>query len=521
MSTTTRTIEGARPLLGAEAAPAKEANPFTGRGVALDKTAATLILLLVLAVATNRLGLRVGGFNLRLEFIVGGILSAIALFRQRATALRTLGPVDLCLGGWLAINLISSLLFSPDVRESLKYVAILVGLLTIYAAARLLVRPGASLEWAAVAVVGAGAMVALLGLGCAILFGMMGPNFGVLLERFYRDGVFVVTPKVQSVLWEPNIYGSFSLAVCALASALVLARLRAGSKPDFTSSIIHRLPLAGLYLAAALGMCGVMLSMTRTVWLIGPPLVLLIAAVAWKLRLAGPRAIALSVLVPALVGGLVGLGVGMSLPAPQWRMGEPWELTPAQIDDMVRQSMFGTPAGPTANPETGGGNTAATTPSPVPIGQGSATGDRLGEVLGDPGQAPSLAGRWRVFTDAFEGWLRRPILGWGAGAFPLVYPPPPQGGYWIANIELHALFDTGIVGLALLAVAVVIAGRRAFNAIRYPSALWDAQAFVTFGLLCAGLGLLAAFQVTDGSWLGFTWLLLAMLMAGGRVIPDT
>jgi O-Antigen ligase len=520
VSTTTRTIEDARPALGAEAATTKKADALAGRGIALDKTTAALILLLAVAVATDRLGLRVGGFNLRLEFIVGGILAAIALFRQRATALRTIGPVDLCLGGWLAINLISSLLFSPDVTESLKYVAILVGLLTIYAAARLLVRPGASLEWAAVAFVGAGAMVALLGLGCALLFGMIGPNFGVLLERFYRDGVFVVTPKVQSVLWEPNIYGSFSLAVCALASALVLARLRANHRRDFASSIIHRLPIAGLYLAAALGMCGVMLSMTRTVWLIGPPLVLLIAAVAWKLRLAGPRAIAFSVLVPPLVGGLVGLGVGMSLPAPQWRMGEPWELTPAQIDDMVRQSMFGTAAGLAANPETGGGNTTATTPTPVPIGQGSATGDRIGEVLGDPGQAPSLAGRWRVFTDAFEGWLKRPILGWGAGAFPLVYPPPPQGGYWIANIELHALFDTGIVGLALLVVAVVIAGSRAFHAIRYPAALWDAQAFVTFGLLGAGLGLLAAFQVTDGSWLGFTWLLLAMLVAGGRVIRD-
>jgi hypothetical protein len=358
---------------------------------------------------------------------------------------------------------------------------------------------------------------------CAVLFVITGPNFGVLLERFYRDGVFVVTPKVQSIMWEPNIYGSFSLAVCALASGLVLARQKEEGEQVRLSYIVHRLPIAALYAAIGLGMCAVMLSMTRTVWLIGPPLVLLVAGAAWKLRLADARTVALRVCLPALMGGVIGLGVGNSLPAPQWRMGEPWELTQTQVEEMVRQRLFGEAGiGPSATPQatsTQGGE-ASMTVTPVPVGQGSAAGDRIGEVLGDPNQAASLAGRWRVFGDAFEGWLRRPILGWGAGSFPLVYPPPPQGGYWIANIELHALFDTGIVGLTLLAGAVAIAGRRAWKALRYPAERWETHTYVTFGVLGAGLGLLAAYQVTDGSWLGFSWVVLAMLVAGGRTTND-
>lgn len=527
MSTTTRTIVDEPMAPGADTLPLKQTGALAGRGIVLDRATAVLITLLILAVATDRLGLPVSGFNLRLEFITGGIVAAVALLRLRTAALRAFGLVDLCLGGWLAVNLLSSLLFSPDIKESLKYVAVLVGLLTVYAATRLLVRRGATTELAVVVFVGAGAAVISLGLVCALLFNVIGPNFGVLLERFYRDNVFVVTPKVQGILWEPNIYGSFSMAEGALASALLLARFRLTGLPD-SSSLIARLPLASLYVAIALGMCGVMLSMTRTVWVVGPPLILLTSLMAWRLRLADQRKIMLGILLPAALGGVIGLGVGLSLPAPAWTMGQPWELTQDQVDDMVRQRLFGTEATNTAQPTADSQPTTTTadtasptiTPLPVPAGQGSAAGDRVEELLGgNPDQAPSISGRWRVFNDAFAGWLQRPVLGWGAGAFPLVYPPPPIGGYWIANIELHVLFDTGIVGLLLLASAVIVAGWRALQAIRYPTNRWDTQAFITFGLLSAGLGLLAAYQITDGSWLGFTWVLLAMLAATGRKQP--
>jgi hypothetical protein len=121
-------------------------------------------------------------------------------------------------------------------------------------------------------------------------------------------------------------------------------------------------------------------------------------------------------------------------------------------------------------------------------------------------------------TLVIQGWTRRPVLGWGAGAFPLVYPPAPGQGYWIGNITLHVLFDTGILGLLMLATAVTLAGWRALPALRQPSAVWTLTSYVTFGLLCATAALLAAFQLTDGSWLGFTWVLLGMLVAAGDLM---
>ena len=217
------------------------------------------------------------------------------------------------------MNLVSSLLFSPEIRESLKYVAILAGLLTIYVAARLLITSEVALAWATTLFIVLGAAAALVGLVCALLYNIIGPNFGVLLERFYRDGVFVVTPKIEGVLWEPNIYGSFSLAVAALAGALALRRPapEAQQAPNEQSNLSHLAQgilrsSSALGLAIALGMCGVMLSMTRTVWALGPVLILLLAATAWKIKLATLRTVVTRLLLPAILGGIIGLGVGAS-----------------------------------------------------------------------------------------------------------------------------------------------------------------------------------------------------------------
>lgn len=517
MSITMPTTEDAPggPSLQSAQATSKVRNRHLIKPAAFDATSAGLLALLVLAVSADRLGLGVGSLNLRTELMAGGLAALIMLLRDWRACLRGWGVVDACLGGWLIVNLVSSLLFSPEIRESLKYVAILAGLLTIYVAARLLITSEAALAWATTLFVVLGAAAALVGLVCALLYNIIGPNFGVLLERFYRDGVFVVTPKIQGVLWEPNIYGSFSLAVAALAGALALrrpapevrqARDEQSNLSRLAQGILSSSPALGG--AIALGMCGVMLSMTRTVWAIGPVLLLLLAATAWKIKLATLRTIGTRLLLPALLGSIIGLGVGASLPAPQWKMGEPWELTPAQVDDMVRARLF-TDVAPA--PQTG----AQLSATPVASGEGSAPADRVGELL-DPGGAPALSSRWRIYTDAFNGWLQRPILGWGAGTFPYVYPPPPEGGTWIANIELHALFDTGIVGLLLLVAAAFIAGRRALNTLRLPAARWRLSNYLTFGILFAWVGLLAAFQITDGTWLGFSWVLLAMLVAAGQ-----
>jgi hypothetical protein len=467
--------------------------------------------LLVLAVATDRLGIRVGGLNLRVEILAAGVVVLWALLRSRGDVLAGWGVVEWALAGWVVVNALSSVLFSPDPIDSLKNTGVVAGLFMVYLAAQMLLRSRGMLVWGAVAWVAVGASVTLLGVLSAVWYNLAGPNPGMLLERFYRDGVFTVTPKVQSTLWEPNIFGSYSLTVLALAFALSLA-------PEFRAGAWRVLFVVTGALAAA----GGMLSMTRTVWAVAPALVLLAAFLAVRLRITSGRQVAAMLLAPAMLGGAVGLGLGLSMEAPSWRMGEPWGLTEQQVNSMVREYMFGgVESAATATSTSGAG--AAVTPAPVPATPvpaetGSAVGDRLGEVL-EQGQVDSLQGRVSVYASAFEGWLRRPLLGWGAGAYPLVYPPPPGGGYWIANAELHALFDTGIVGFVLLVSAVGFAARGAVRALRAPASEWGAARYVTFGLLVAATGLALAYQLTDGTWLGFTWVLVAMLAAAGRYVP--
>jgi hypothetical protein len=463
--------------------------------------------LLVLAVATDRLGIRVGGLNLRIEILAAGVILLWALLRSRGEAIEGWGIVEWAIAGWVVVNALSSVLFSPDQIDSLKNSAVVAGLFMVYLAAQMLLRSRGMLVWGAVAWVAAGACVTLLGVLSAVWYDLAGPNPGVLLERFYRDGVFTVTPKVQSTLWEPNIFGSYSLTVLALAFALSLApELRVGA-------------WRGLFVVtSALAAAGGMLSMTRTVWAVAPALVLLAAFLALRLRIADWRQVAAMLLAPALVGGAVGLGLGLSMEAPSWRMGEPWQLTEQQVNGMVREYMFGAET-TTPTPSTGGQVAPTILPAtPVPVEAGSAVDDRLDEVL-DNDRIVSMEGRASVYTNAFEGWLRRPLLGWGAGAYPLVYPPPPGGGYWIANAELHALFDTGIVGLVLLVGAVGFAALGAVRALRAPASEWGAARYATFGLLVAAAGLALAYQLTDGTWLGFTWVLVAMLAAAGRYVP--
>jgi hypothetical protein len=462
--------------------------------------------LLVLAVATNRLGIPVGALNLRVELLAAALIVAWAVLRSGGDALSGWGLVEWGIAGWVLANAVSSALFSPDTMDSLKNTAVVAGLFLVYLAARMVIASRALLVWAALTWVAVGVGVTLLGLVSALWYNLAGPNPGVLLERFYRDGVFSVTPKVQSTMWEPNIFGSYSLTVLALAFALGIA-------PGFRTSVLRWLFVAAVGLASA----GAMLSMTRTVWIIAPPLVAALALVALRLRIADGRRVAVVLLAPALLGGVLGLGLGLSMESPSWRMGEPWTLSDHQVDEMVREYMFG-PIPAELQPQEQQGEQPPVPATPVPAGAGSAVGDRVGEVLGE-GQVGSLEGRSTIYRQAFEGWLRSPILGWGAGAYPLVYPPPPSGGgYWIANAELHVLFDTGIVGLLLLVGAVGAAVVGAIRALRAPTGEWNPDRYVTFGLLAAGAALLGAYQLTDGTWLGFTWVLVAMLAAAERYV---
>ena len=83
------------------------------------------------------------------------------------------------------------------------------------------------------------------------------------------------------------------------------------------------------------------------------------------------------------------------------------------------------------------------------------------------------------------------------------------------------LFDTGIVGFLLLLTALVAAGRPAIRALRSAAIAWETPHYVLFGVVAASLALIATYQFTDGSWLGFTWVFFGLLVAAGRLTRGT
>ncbi|HYM96312.1 MAG TPA: hypothetical protein VET26_03340, partial [Candidatus Sulfotelmatobacter sp.] len=154
---------------------------------------------------------------------------------------------------------------------------------------------------------------------------------------------------------------------------------------------------------------------------------------------------------------------------------------------------------------------------------GSALLSQLGGLF-NPGHVSSFTGRVSINRTALHGWLRRPIFGWGAGAFLYVYGAAAGG--WIGNLELHALFDSGLAGFLFLVVALLLNAWRAGRQLAGGVGAWTPTHFVLFGLVAAGLALLATYQFTEGTWLGFTWVYFGMLAAAGvtaaaeiRLIP--
>jgi hypothetical protein len=121
-------------------------------------------------------------------------------------------------------------------------------------------------------------------------------------------------------------------------------------------------------------------------------------------------------------------------------------------------------------------------------------------------------------TRAIDHWLMSPMVGWGAGSYGQTYDYLSQGMVgWIGNLEAHIVHDSGLVGLLGMAIALcatlyagILGVRRAAN--------HEVQS-QTAGLLGASVALLVAFQATEGTWLGFPWILFGLTWSAGPREP--
>ncbi len=152
------------------------------------------------------------------------------------------------------------------------------------------------------------------------------------------------------------------------------------------------------------------------------------------------------------------------------------------------------------------------------VGSQSPVIERFSNLL-NLSQTISWQSRFSLYSRALDHWQINPLLGWGSGSFGQVFNYDTEAlPAWIGNLEIHILHDTGMVGLGVFVsfIAVVVGDAVSVAA----KAVNDPRRNVLIGLLAGFLGLLVAFQATEATWLGFTWVYIALLVATTRIIQE-
>jgi hypothetical protein len=448
------------------------------------------LVILMAAVASDRFGIRVRGVNLRFELLTAALLLVYVLVTQGLTVLRRIGSIEWLLAGWLLIGAISSAFLSPAPATSLRLTLLLAGLLALYAVTIAIVRSPTLLVRAAEVWVAVGGVVSLIALIDAVLYILFEWRGGISFEGFSLASGVEISPKVHATMWEPNILGSYLLTVWGFALGLSLR----GGRRD---------PRRGWLTAVFIGTgIGLVICSTRAIWVIAPIVMLAACLAVLRVRLMRLQPLLALVVNPTLLGLAIGLGVLLL-------------MSDAVCPAPAAATTAATPSPSAVAPGAGAAPSEAANPFAQPgcVRSGSAFFSHA-RGLASPGSQSSFVGRAQIARLAFEGWLHSPLLGRGSGSYILVFGP--AGGGWIGNLELHILFDTGFLGFLCLLGAAVVAGRMAFRALRQPINRWTDNHFVLVGALFGAASLLATYQLTEGTWLGFTWVFFALLVAAAR-----
>lgn len=128
----------------------------------------------------------------------------------------------------------------------------------------------------------------------------------------------------------------------------------------------------------------------------------------------------------------------------------------------------------------------------------------------------TIVGRIAKYSLALSSWQDRPLLGWGTGGMARVFGRERKALAWVGNLEIHLLTDTGLVGLILFALFIGALLFRAASALR--KAQGSSFEVTLFSLIIAYIGVLVAYQATEGTWLGLFWAHTGLIAAATRVI---
>ena len=129
----------------------------------------------------------------------------------------------------------------------------------------------------------------------------------------------------------------------------------------------------------------------------------------------------------------------------------------------------------------------------------------------------SWQGRLYYYRLAIDSWRSRPLLGWGTGSFGQLYSYTTiDMPAWVPNLEIRVLHDSGLIGLCAFVLFLVMVIGDAMRAVARAKTGFDRTLLIAF--LASLMGLLIAYQATDATWLGFTWVHIAFLVAATRIV---
>lgn len=126
----------------------------------------------------------------------------------------------------------------------------------------------------------------------------------------------------------------------------------------------------------------------------------------------------------------------------------------------------------------------------------------------------SILFRFDAYARAWNDFLASPLLGNGVNVFAQKYTSPSGTRDWISNFFLMTLHDTGILG------TIVLLAWLGWLAVETYTGLKHARGIVQSMLLAltiAYLALFVTYQATTVFWLGFNWIYLGLIRAGGSL----
>ena len=470
--------------------------------------------LLILATAINRYRFDVASLGLRLEHLALAAVAGVWLvqFIRRKQRLRFAWD-DAVLAFYWLLALIASYLNAPRFTESLKFLGLMGMAFAMYWLVKAFVRDDKTFQRMVSALLVVGAGEAVFGVVAWLLI-PFGINLGVQYYPYSATSVadvacFNFTYSPYGTQFESNIFGSYTLGITLLLMTLWLSP---------ANRTRRKLKLAGILI----GVIAVALSLTRGAllgFIVGALAVLVLGEGAWRERIKS-SALAIALLAITVLGAT-------ELPQLLASPNSPASVRLANgCTEMIRPQAFLT--GTTSqepNWVAAGEAPLAVTPPPgvSPESGVQAPNPEAGtptsggfQTLSRLLTSASVSYRLDSYVRALKDWLDHPWLGNGANAFAQKYITTSYTRDWIDNVELMALHDTGLIGLAVLLFWFVAGARDLVRAIRHSPTSYTRTALI--GLALSFVGLLVAYQVTSALWLGFTWVQLGLMRAGTQIL---